>query len=67
MKCFHVFAQCKKTKSVALRNKRLIAFPSLAQRKGKTLMLNEDTQVDSRARVGTIYTSWSNFPFMLGK
>lgn len=43
------------------------SFLLLAQRKRKTLSINEDTQVDSRASVGTVHASRYNFPFMLGK
>lgn len=31
------------------------------------LSLSEDTQGDPRARIGTVYISQSNFPFLLGK
>lgn len=31
------------------------------------MSLNEDTPGDPRARVGTVYISQSNFPFVLGK
>lgn len=51
-------------KNVALKNKNFLL---LAQRKGETLSLNEDTQVDPRASVGTIHASWHDFQFMLGK
>lgn len=57
--------------SVLIKKKMLLLenqnFLLLAQRKGETLGLNEDTQVDPRASVGTVHASWHNLPFMLGK
>lgn len=64
IKCFYGFAQCNLKRNVALRNNNFVL---LAQRKGETLSLNEDTQVDPRASVGTVHASWHDFQFMLGK
>lgn len=54
IKCFYGFAQCNLKRNVALRNNNFVL---LAQRKGETLSLNEDTQVDPRASVGTVHAS----------